>query len=188
MLQHAYETGVRMPPFIFVVDILQKFAPVFGWGASSIASNLASIRSSPSFDCGEPTCSRMDDRLPATAIAELGLPVFKPIADHLDGVVADLHGLLKCELLIRISEPAEYPVAGKRRMNKGVTCDPREPVSSQMDSLFISSSAVRFGCDCGSSHIPSQPLPDRFRVAKLKSVSSRRAVVGDRVQEHARPC
>ena len=62
-------------------------------------------------------------------LQKLGLPVFKRIAHHLDGVGADFQGLLMCELLVRIGEPAEYTMAGQREDEQG-TRHPREAVSS----------------------------------------------------------
>jgi hypothetical protein len=160
-------------------------SPSFGSRASNIASILASIRSSPSFDCGEPTCSRM--ARPATCHSNCRNSDCRfSIAHHLDSVVADLRGLLKCELLVCISKPAEYPMAGKREDEQGAR-HPREPYRPD-GSLFISSSPVWVGCDSGSRHFKSTAIGPVPAWRHRMSSSSGRAVVGDRTQEQARPC
>ena len=56
LLETFDEERVGVPAFVFVVDLGQHLFGLPRLTASRMASIFASMRSSPSFDCGEPTC------------------------------------------------------------------------------------------------------------------------------------
>jgi hypothetical protein len=61
-------------------------------------------------------------------LQKFGLPVFERVAHHLNGVTADVHGLLQRPLLVHIGEPAKDPVPGQRDDEQGRR-DPRKAIS-----------------------------------------------------------